>query len=165
MDRGALVERMQAYFDKGVSNEDVAALHPALMMTGNRIVGPQARIKLIGESRYDESRIVRYPFKPFDVRWCYLDNIRPLFSESSPQLLRQYVPGSKFLVLRESSVSVPDCPPMMFSRLVYGKGPSPHGPDCFTAIFGRQLPERDPDDLSLDKAIGMANGRRERYGG
>jgi hypothetical protein len=118
LDRDTLAGRMRAYFDKRVSNEEVAVLHPALMMTGNRIVGPQARAKLIAESRYDDSRIVRYPFKPFDVRWCYLDNIRPLFSEPSPQLLRHYVPGSKFLVLRESSVSVPSSPPMLFSRFV-----------------------------------------------
>ncbi len=118
MDRSVLIARMSSYFDKTVSNDDIASLHEALMMTGNRIIGPQARAKLLAESRFDESRIVRYPFKPFDIRWCYLDNIRPLFSEPSPQLLRHCTPQSQFLVVRESSINAPKSPPMLFSRLI-----------------------------------------------
>jgi hypothetical protein len=42
---------------------------------------------------------------------------------------------------------------------------SSHGSCCLAAILGRQLPERDPDDLPVDEAIGMASCRREHYGG
>lgn len=118
IDRAPLASRIQAYFNKSVSDEQVEAIYPPLMMTGNRIVGPEARAKIVGEFQYDESRIVRYPFKPFDVRWCYLENLRPLFSEPSPQLLAQQFPGNQFLVVRETGVTNPTSPPMFMSSLV-----------------------------------------------
>ena len=115
MEPQALETRMKAYFDKSISNEYVASLHSALMMTGNRIVGPEARVKLLNESIYDKSRIVRYPFKPFDIRFCYLDNIRPLFSEPSPQLLNQRFPGNAFFITRDTADKDPEGPPFFFS--------------------------------------------------
>jgi hypothetical protein len=45
IDRDPLNERIKAYFDSRVSDSAVAALHPSLLMTGNRIVGPEARKK------------------------------------------------------------------------------------------------------------------------
>jgi len=87
-------------------------------MTGNRIVGPNARKKIQSEFQYDESRIVRYPFKPFDIRWCYLENLRPLFSEPSPQLLNQRFPGNGFLIARETGATNPTSPPFYYSSLV-----------------------------------------------
>lgn len=98
MEKHLLESRIKAYFDKTVSDPEIELIYPSLMMTGNRIVGPEARKKIILEHRYDENRIVRYPFKPFDIRWCYLDNIRPLFSEPSPQLLEQRFAGNSFLL-------------------------------------------------------------------
>lgn len=88
------------------------------MMTGNRIVGPEARKKILSEFQYDDSRIVRYPFKPFDVRWCYLENLRPLFSEPSPQLLDQRFPGNRFFVTRDTADKDPEGSPFYFSSLV-----------------------------------------------
>jgi hypothetical protein len=62
---------------------------------------------------------VHYPFKPFDVRWCYLENLRPLFSEPSPQLLAQRaVPGNAFFVTRDTADKHPEGAPFYFSGLV-----------------------------------------------
>ncbi len=118
MDRNALELRMKAYFDKTVSDEEVAGLHSALMMTGNRIVGPEARAKLLSESSYDERHIAVYPFKPFDVRWCYLDNIRPLFSEPSPKLIAQGFDGNRFFITRDTADKNSEGPPFLFSPVI-----------------------------------------------
>ena len=147
MDRAPLAARMKAYFDKGVSNDDVAALHPALMMTGNRIVGPEARAKLLRESAYDESRIVRYPFKPFDLRWCYLDNIRPLFSEPSPQLLSNRFSGNLFFITRDTADKGNEGPPFLLSPFVCDydciSGHARHFPVCLRKNSGDSLPGFD----------------------
>ncbi|MEW6197252.1 MAG: type ISP restriction/modification enzyme [Planctomycetota bacterium] len=87
-------------------------------MTGNRIVGPKARAKLLREHSFDRSRIARYPFKVFDVRWAYLANIRPLFSEPSPDLLRQAFQGNKFFITRDTADKAREGPPFYFSPLV-----------------------------------------------
>lgn len=117
-DKAMLASRMRSYFDATVSDETIKKLYPSLMMTGNRIIGTEARKKILGEFQFDESRIVRYPFKPFDVRWCYLENLRPLFSEPSPQLLRQRFPNNAFFITRDTADKDIEGPPFLFSRLV-----------------------------------------------
>ncbi|MBC8134609.1 MAG: N-6 DNA methylase, partial [Fibrella sp.] len=118
IERDALENRMERYFDGTFPDDDVARLHPSLLMTGNRIVGPDARRKLIRTHFYEAGAVTRYPFRPFDVRWSYLANIRPLFSEPSPELLRQRFPGNTFLVVRETSEVAPGSPPFYWSPLV-----------------------------------------------
>jgi hypothetical protein len=118
MAKAPLADRISVYFDTTVSNDEIQNTHPSLMMTGNRIVGPEARRKILGEFKYDASRIVRYPFKPMDVRWCYLENLRPLFSEPSPQLLNQRFPGNVFFISRDTADKDPEGPPFFFSSVV-----------------------------------------------
>ena len=113
-----LVTRLASYFDEKVTNEQVAQIYPSLMMTGNRIVGPEARKKVLSEFSFDESRIVRYPFKPYDIRWCYLENLRPLFSEPSPQLLEQRFKGNNFFITRDTADKDIEGSPFYFSPLV-----------------------------------------------
>jgi len=112
--------RMLKYLDRSVSDEKVAEIYPSLMMTGNRIIGPEARNKIISKGfRLNLQAIVRYPFKPFDARWCYLENMRPLFSEPSPKLIAQsHVPGNAFLITRDTADKSPEGPPFLWSRLV-----------------------------------------------
>ena len=46
------------------------------------------RNKLKGNVVVDREKLMNYPFKPFDLRVAYLDNnIAPLFSRPSPELL------------------------------------------------------------------------------
>ena len=120
IDREPLIERLRAYFDASVSDEEVAALHSSLLMSGNRIVGPKARAKIQKEHAFDETKIVRYPVKPLDERWCYLANIRPLFSEPSPDLLdmRKLDRPQGFLISRDTADKDPEGPPFYFSRFV-----------------------------------------------
>lgn len=118
-EREVLEERMSAYFDPAVTDERVAEISAPLMMTGNRIAGPEARKKLQSETAYNPNVITRYPFKPFDNRWCYLANIRPLFSEPSPSLLKlQDVPGNSFLISRDSADKSKEGVPFTMSSLV-----------------------------------------------
>ncbi|MBN2580185.1 MAG: N-6 DNA methylase [Pirellulales bacterium] len=118
IDQKALEERMAAYFDPAVGDSEVALLHSSLMMTGNRIVGPKAREKLLKEHRFSRTHLARYPFKAFDIRWSYLANIRPLFSEPSPQLLKQRFAENAFFITRDTADKSPEGPPFFFSRLV-----------------------------------------------
>lgn len=118
IDAGPLEARLTAYFAPKVSDAEVTALHGSLMMTGNRIVGPEARKKLLKEHVFDPRLIVRYPFKPYDVRFAYLANIRPLFSEPSPQLLNQRFCGNVYFISRDTADKSLEGPPFFFSSLV-----------------------------------------------
>jgi hypothetical protein len=118
IEKKPLASRMAAYFDQSAPDSEVGQIYPSLMMTGNRIVGPEARKKVLSEFSFDESRIVRYPFKPYDIRWCYLENLRPLFSEPSPQLLEQRFKGNSFFITRDTADKDIEGSPFYFSPLV-----------------------------------------------
>ena len=118
IDREPLSERIRKYFDKEVRNEEIKNTHPSLMMTGNRIIGHEAREKIVKDFSFDETRIVSYPFKPFDIRWCYLENLRPLFSEPSPQLLSQRFEKNAFLISRDTADKSTEGIPFFFSKSV-----------------------------------------------
>lgn len=118
MDKGPLKARMRAYFDASVPDSEIGGMYSSLMMTGNRIVGPKARAKLLAEHKFSELAIVSYPFKPLDRRWAYLANVRPLFSEPSPHLLKQRFDGNVFLISRDTADKTPEGPPFFFSSLV-----------------------------------------------
>jgi hypothetical protein len=118
IDREPLEVRIRAYFDSAVPDSEVAVLHPSLMMTGNRIVGPDARRKLLKEHQFSQKAVVRYPFKVMDLRWAYLANIRPLFSEPSPHLLNQRFEGNAFFISRDTADKTPEGSPFYFSRSI-----------------------------------------------
>jgi len=118
IDRELLEGRIQTYFDADVSDEEIREVYASLMMTGNRIVGPKAREKILREHRFDKHKIVRYPFKVFDVRWCYLDNLRPLFSEPSPDLIAHRVRDNAYFITRDTADKTPEGPPFFYSPLV-----------------------------------------------
>jgi hypothetical protein len=119
IDRDALVHRIKSYFDQSISNEAIEQLYAPLMMTGNRIVGPDARRKILQKFTFNDASIVKYPFKPFDTRWCYLENLRPLFSEPSPQLLGQrQIPNNSFFITRDGADKDNEGTPFLFSSLV-----------------------------------------------
>ncbi len=107
---------MKAYFDATIDIETVRAMHPALLMVGNGINGPKDREALIVRRRFDASRIKRYPWKPFDIRFCYLDDIAPLFSRPNVPLQRlAEVPGQAFFISRDDADTPDEGPPAYFS--------------------------------------------------
>ncbi len=107
------------YLDPAISDEAVRALEPRFMKSSGEFNAEKARATLKGKVKYQPANIVRYPFKPFDVRLAYLDpRIAPLFSRPSPELLAQRFPGNSFLVVRATGDKDPNSPPFYFSALV-----------------------------------------------
>ncbi|MBI4639877.1 MAG: N-6 DNA methylase [Candidatus Tectomicrobia bacterium] len=110
---------LKAYLDANKSDDEIRFIAPSFMKSSGEFKAEKARALLRSNVRYNPSKIVRYPFKPFDVRLAYLDaDIQPLFSRPSPELLEQRFPGNKFLIIRETSVTNPASPPFYFSSLV-----------------------------------------------
>ena len=115
----SIFNSLKAYLDASRSDEEIRAIEPRFMKSSGDFNAERARRLLRGRVQYDPARIVRYPFKPFDIRLAYLDPaIHPLFSRPSPELLDQRLPGNKFLIARENSVVEPTSPPLFFSSLI-----------------------------------------------
>lgn len=112
-------QALAVYLDAEVDDRAAQAAEPRFMLSSGEFRGEEARAALKGKVRYDPQAIVRYPFKPFDVRLAYLDAaIHPLFSRPSPQLLKQRFAGNAFFISRDTADKAPEGPPFYWSRCV-----------------------------------------------
>ena len=110
---------LREYLDPQNSDDEINKIEPRLMNSSGEFKAGKTRALLKGKISFNANNIVRYPFKPFDIRMAYLDReLQPLFSRPSPELLQQRFSGNCFLVSRESGNVEPKSPPFMFSRLV-----------------------------------------------
>jgi hypothetical protein len=97
---------LQDYLDPAQSDEDIRQRAPKFMNSSGEFDAKKSRRALLqARARYDESKIVRYPFKPFDTRLAHLDtSIHPLFSRPSPELLSvRDIAGVGFFITRDHS--------------------------------------------------------------
>ncbi len=92
IDRNALELRIKQYFDPKVSNSDLAKLHSIVLRTAGRFDGPSVRANLLARGS-GAGKIVRYAYRPFDVRWLYWDPDEKLLDEKRPEYFSQVPVG------------------------------------------------------------------------
>ena len=111
---------LEAYLDPKTSDDQIRLQAPKFMKSSGELNAETTRETLKGTVRYDESKIVRYLFKPFDTRRAYLDaDIQPLFSRPSPELISlRDIPGIEFLITRDTADKSPEGPPFYFSTKI-----------------------------------------------
>ncbi|HXP62423.1 MAG TPA: type ISP restriction/modification enzyme, partial [Dongiaceae bacterium] len=111
--------KLAAYLDPKVTDEEIKAAAPAFMKSSGEFDAKKARAALKGFASFRPEKIVRYPFKPFDLRLAYLDaDIQPLFSRPSPELLQQRFKGNSFFITRDTADKDLEGAPFYFSPLV-----------------------------------------------
>ncbi|MBD2161597.1 N-6 DNA methylase [Limnothrix sp. FACHB-1083] len=115
IDRDALEQRMQAYFNPDLDWEAYKALNYGLVKTYARFEPKVARRKALLEARFDPRYLLRYAIRPFEVRWCYYSGIRPIWNEPRPFLWKQCWPGNKFLLTRFKAAKDPEGNPFYFT--------------------------------------------------
>ena len=105
--------RMQAYFDLSTSVDRLKELGGAgLMQDAARFNAINARNKLVHAEKFSQERIVRYAYRPFDVRWCYYTSVRPIWNEPRPELVANLFSGNRFLVYRKNAIEAGDGAPL-----------------------------------------------------
>lgn len=116
MDRATIVRRMRAYYDATVSEPTLRALHPGLVTDAARFVAAKTRTRLIRDSHFDEQNVVRFYFRPFDLRWAYLERVGNLWNCVRPDLLDQCWDTNEFLLARNNAPKAPDGAAFYWSR-------------------------------------------------
>lgn len=117
IDRDALEERIGRYFDSKVSNVDLAKSHPTITKAEGRFNGPSVRATLLarqaaenerserlGEEPQQAGKIVRYVYRPFDLRWLYWDPDTKLLDEKRAEFEPHALPGAILIEAREKEV-------------------------------------------------------------
>ncbi len=95
IDRDRLDARIAFYFDEANPDQDVARRYPAIMTPGGRFPAREVRASLVARGR--KGRIVRYAYRPFDIRWLYWDPDTKLLDEKRPEYMRQVFEGNVWL--------------------------------------------------------------------
>ena len=115
-DRSALAARMQTYFDKTIDWPAFEVMDHSLAKDAARYEAKATRTKALDAGSYDASQLVRYIVRPFDVRYAYYTEIRPIWNEPRPQLWTQFSGGNQFLMTRKAGVANPEGPPTFFTQ-------------------------------------------------
>lgn len=100
IDRDRLEERMRRYFDPDVSDEEMARLCPVAMASQQRFPAREVRRKLI-QRGFLPQNIVRYSYRPFDLRWLYWEPETKLLDEKRADYRPHVFPGNCSLVTQQ----------------------------------------------------------------
>jgi len=157
-DERARLDLLIPYLDGCYSDTEVEGIAPAFMKSSGEFNGPKTRERLVGRVSFDPSRIVRYPFKPFDIRIAYVDPmIAPLFSRPAPELLDQAsIDGNAYFITRDTADKSQEGPPFLFSSLVCDY-------DCVSG-HARHFPlliRADTQNSDTDTAVELMYGTQQ----
>ena len=115
-EREHLIDRMQEYFDPDISDEEIAERYPRFMKDVGRFSPNEARKKLV-ERGFKPEYIVRYCYRPMDVRWLYWEPETKLLDEKGTNFFSQSFDGNEFLFTTEQTRKTPG-PPLNTSSLL-----------------------------------------------
>ena len=114
IDKEKLSNRIRSFFDTNIKFEDLQKICPGLTRNSARYDPRNAREKLLAAETFSQESIERYHLKPFDTRWCYYTNTRPIWKEPRPSFQPQVFPQNGFLISRPSGVASPEGVPFLF---------------------------------------------------
>lgn len=115
IDKAALAARMQTYFDPAIDWAAYVLQGGSLAKNAARFDAKEARKKSLGTG-YLASNLVRYFARPFDVRYAYYTDVRPIWNEPRPDLWEKHSGGNRFLATRKKGVASPEGAPIIFTR-------------------------------------------------
>jgi hypothetical protein len=95
-DRDALIRRMEKYFDPKINHEEMRRIAPGLMANTARFKAELVRDEL-RKRGFLQKNIVRYCYRPFDVRWLYWEPETNLLDRNRVDYFLQVCPGNVWL--------------------------------------------------------------------
>lgn len=94
--REPLIQRMERYFDPNLSNAEVGRLMPQAMKSSQRFQPETVRSRLV-QRGFLPDKVVRYNYRPFDMRWLYWEPETKLLDEKRADFFAQNFSGNLFL--------------------------------------------------------------------
>jgi hypothetical protein len=96
VDQDVLEHRIARYFDAQVTDAELAKSYPALANSTERYDFAATRKALLGRA-HQSGQIVRYAYRPFDIRWMYWDPDTKLVDEKRPEFFVNTTYENRFL--------------------------------------------------------------------
>jgi len=140
IDRDPLVDRMKKYFDPTITDREVAEFAPRLMERANRFE-PHSIRRTLTHRGFLPDHVVRYCFRPFDIRWIYWEPETKLLGEKSPTFFPLVRDGNLFIEARKRDSSE------QFDRGYLVRVLADNFGNGFSSFFPLYLYDDDPDQL------------------
>jgi hypothetical protein len=100
IDREPLERRLGEYFDAKVTNEEIRSRYPAVMAKAGDF-DPIATRETLRQRGMLPRNIVRYTYRPFDVRWLYWEPEAKLLDRNRAEYWPHAIATNRFLEARE----------------------------------------------------------------
>jgi predicted helicase len=100
IDRETLEARVRRYFNPQVEDSEVAATDPVAMRDTGRFQAKATRQRLLARG-FLRDKIVRYSYRPFDVRWLYWEPEGKLLDEKRAEYFSSVFSGNLALVAQQ----------------------------------------------------------------
>lgn len=113
--RDVLSERIESYFDTSKSHDDIRQIAPKLIKDAARFEAVETREYLIKRGIRREN-LVRYAYRPFDLRWIYWEGETKLLDEKRPEYFPQIFEGNIWLAAVQQNRKSFD-PPFVLKEL------------------------------------------------
>lgn len=99
IDRNKLEERLRTYFDRSVSNEEIARQYPEVMIDSGGYDARIVRSQVLSRGVLSDF-IVPYQYRPLDTVWLYWEPKGQLLDRKREELFHCIATGNTFLVAR-----------------------------------------------------------------
>ena len=96
IDRAALEHRMRRYFDPTVSDEEIRRIAPSLMEKTSGF-DPKITRGTLQKRGFRPENIVRYAYRPFDIRWLYWESETKLLDRNRSEYFPQIIPKNMWI--------------------------------------------------------------------
>jgi hypothetical protein len=100
IDRARLMQRMEQYFDSAISHEEMRRIAPGVMQSTARFHAEAVRDHLCKRG-FQPENIVRYCYRPFDVRWLYWEPETKLLDEKRAEYYPHVFDGNVWIEARQ----------------------------------------------------------------
>jgi len=115
IDRDTLASRMEQYFDTNVSDAQMAEDVPCSMESSRRF-DPITTRRILQEKGFRPWQILRYVYRPFDLRWLYWEPRTKLLDEKRDEYVGSDVSEIAFVIAQRSRTGYK--PPQVTRRLI-----------------------------------------------
>ncbi len=112
IDKAALEGRMQSYFDKAISNDEMRRISPRAMEDAARFDAVLTRRVLL-ERGFLSNNIVPFTYRPFDTRWIYWEPQTKLLDEKRTDYFPHVFSGNSWLCAVQQNRKEFDPPPLL----------------------------------------------------
>ena len=120
LDRTELSDRMRRYFDPSVSFDVLRQSSTGPTEDMARFSARSARERVLRSEDFSEVNIKPIALRPFDLRFAYHTNTRPLWNEPRPELAARVFEGNGFIVTRLRARRPEEGVPIVWTTVLAG---------------------------------------------